>query len=478
MASFNVKISFNGRDFSILFGQNGTVGNLKTLFQLQSGVPAREIELSFKNRVLLDTETLSGAGFLQNDVLIAQRGQTIGQNTPSSQPSQSDLLRQALANGTSRALQNPQSSQPSQPSLFPTAPIVQPTPQRRADASRNTPLSQNTLPNTDVLRQVLRNIGGQGGQQQQQQPRNRRVTIPDPEVFRSEILADPDSLTQLLHNDPMLAEAVLADDRTMLIAILEERTRANMEKEEAENRRIDELNKDPYSAAAQAEIEKRIHDENVGKNYADAVEHIPESFGRVVMLYIPCLVNGIPCQAFVDSGAQSTIMSVEFATKCNIMRLVDTRFAGMAQGVGTAPIVGRVHLAQIKIGTQFYPFSITVIDGKKGVEFLLGLDMLRRHQCMIDLRQDGLQVGGELVKFLSEGEIDEMKHERESNAMEMDGQKQPELKIDNSEHTFPEADIEELVELGYGREQVLEALIVSNGNKEAAALFLIENPMK
>jgi len=473
MATFNVKISFNGNDFSILFGQSGTVGNLKQIFQLQSGVPAREIELSFKNRVLADTETLNGAGYLQNDVLVAKRYQSL-QNTPqSSQPSQSDLLRQALANGTSRALQNPQSSQPSQPTLFPTAPIVQPTPQRRADASRNTPLSQTTLPNTDVLRQILSNIGGQ-----QQQPRARRVSIPDPDVFRSEILADPDSLTQLLHNDPMLAEAVLADDRTMLIAILEERTRANMEKEQAENRRIDELNKDPYSAAAQAEIEKRIHDDNVGKNYADAVEHIPESFGRVVMLYIPCVVNGIPCQAFVDSGAQSTIMSVEFATKCNIMRLVDTRFAGMAQGVGTAPIVGRVHLAQIKIGSQFYPFSITVIDGKKGVEFLLGLDMLRRHQCTIDLRQDGLQVGGELVKFLSEGEIDEMKHERESNAMELDGQKKAESKIDNSEHKFPEADIHELVELGYGREQVLEALIVSGGNKEAAALFLIENPLK
>lgn len=473
MSSLNVKISYNGNTFSIFFGQNGSIGNLKQLFQLQSGVPSKEIELSFRSRVLLDTETMASLGYSQNDTLTAKRVQLqSGSAQPTAQPNQSDLLRQALANGTSRALQNPQNpqTQPSQ-SIFPnpiiSSPNVRPSPQRR-DPARNAPVANNT--NTDVLRQILSNIGGG----QQHQP--RRPTIPDPDVFRSEILADPDFLTQLLHNDPILAEAVLADDRTLLIAILEERSLAKMEKEEAERRRVDELNKDPYSAAAQAEIEKRIRDENVGKNYEDAVEYIPESFGRVVMLYIPCLVNGIPVQAFVDSGAQSTIMSVDFATKCNIMRLVDTRFAGMAQGVGTAPIIGRVHLAQIKIGSQFYPFSITVIDGKKGVEFLLGLDMLRRHQCTIDLKQDGLLVGGELVKFLSEGEIDEMKQEREENTMEVDG---PKNSVESkSEIKFPESDINELVDLGYNRDQVIEALIVSNGNKEAAALFLIENPLK
>ncbi|TYK23223.1 DNA damage-inducible protein 1 isoform X3 [Cucumis melo var. makuwa] len=54
----------------------------------------------------------------------------------------------------------------------------------------------------------------------------------------------------------------------------------------------------------------------IDENWAAALEHNPEAFARVVMLYVDMEVNGVPLKAFVDSGAQSTIISKSCAEKC------------------------------------------------------------------------------------------------------------------------------------------------------------------
>lgn len=72
---------------------------------------------------------------------------------------------------------------------------------------------------------------------------------------------------------------------------------------------------------------------------------MPEVFGHINMLYINASVNKVPIQAFVDSGAQSTIMSQSLAERCGLMRLVDKRAAGMAVGVGSCKILGKIHAA-------------------------------------------------------------------------------------------------------------------------------------
>jgi len=148
------------------------------------------------------------------------------------------------------------------------------------------------------------------------------------------------------------------------------------------------------------------------------MEEFPESMGRVLMLYIDAKVNDHPIQAFVDSGAQSTIMSSKCAEECGILHLLDTRFAGTAVGVGTGKILGRIHIAQMQVSNHYFPCTITIMDseeglGDKNMDFLLGLDMLKRHRCNIDLAKNALifRVGDSFLeaKFLHEKDLAESK---------------------------------------------------------------------
>ena len=74
------------------------------------------------------------------------------------------------------------------------------------------------------------------------------------------------------------------------------------------------------------------------------------------------------------------------------MRLLDTRFSGVAKGVGTQKILGRVHTGQIQIKDAFIPQNFSVMEDQP-MDLLIGLDMLKRHQCVIDLAKNTLTVG-------------------------------------------------------------------------------------
>lgn len=198
----------------------------------------------------------------------------------------------------------------------------------------------------------------------------------DAEVLRQRFLSNPYQLAMLRERNPPLAEALLSGDPQKFREALERQQRAVRE---AEMERIRMINADPFDPEYQRRIAQDIQQKNIEENMEAALEHTPESFSRVVMLYINCKVNGVPVKALVDSGARSTIMSAQCAERCNIMRLVDRRFAGIAFGIGRQKIVGRVHLGQIQIGNDFLTSSFQVLE-EQAEDMLLGLDMLRKHQ--------------------------------------------------------------------------------------------------
>ncbi|XP_051825972.1 protein DDI1 homolog 2-like isoform X2 [Antechinus flavipes] len=227
----------------------------------------------------------------------------------------------------------------------------------------------------------------------------------NPAVLRDTFLSNPHELALLRERNPSLAEALLSGD-------LEEFTRVLIEQQEDQAMRDEETFRlfaaDPFDLEAQAKIEEAIRQQNIEENMSIAMEEAPESFGQVVMLYINCKVNGHPVKAFVDTGAQMTIMSQACAVRCNILRLVDQRWAGIAKGVGTQKIIGRVHLAQVQIEGDFLACSFSIIE-EQPMDMLLGLDMLKRHQCNIDLKKNVLVIGttGTHTTFLPERELPE-----------------------------------------------------------------------
>ena len=68
----------------------------------------------------------------------------------------------------------------------------------------------------------------------------------------------------------------------------------------------------------------------------------------------------------------------------------------------------------IKVGNANLECSLSVLEGQK-MEFIFGLDMLKRHQCVIDLKKNVLKIGttGDEIPFLGEGDIPNQMHQEE-----------------------------------------------------------------
>ncbi|KAB1272514.1 Protein DDI1-like protein 1 [Camelus dromedarius] len=349
--------------FSLQVSPDFELHNFRALCELESGIPAEELQVIYMERLLTDSHcSLGSYGLKDGDMVVLLQKEDAGRTA--SLP-QTDFPGTAVPGTSSPRHQHHQHQHQHQH-------------QRAKPAQRARGL-------------------GSGGKATSAQG------LDSPALIRSMLLSNPHDLSLLKERNPTLAEALLSGNLETFSQVLMEQQR---ERALREQERLRLYSADPFDLEAQAKIEEEIRQQNIEENMNIAMEAAPESFGQVAMLYISCKVNGHPLKAFVDSGAQMTIMSQACAERCNIMRLVDRRWAGIAKGVGTQRIIGRVHLAQIQIEGDFLQCSFSILE-EQPMDMLLGLDMLRTHQCSIDLKKNVLVIGttGTQTYFLPEGEL-------------------------------------------------------------------------
>jgi len=323
------------------------VATIKMMIAAETNHPPGSLVLLHKQRVLTDSQTLASLGIGNDDMLEARSGNAaraaLQQQQP--RPAGAPLAAAAGGNAPSSALGR----------------------------------STNQLGIPDAI-------------------------MADPARVRDFIRQTPALLFQIESQNPPLYRALMAAELEPFAQAWRQITERMAADRQAELERVRLATADPMDPAVQARIEEEIRLKNVQENYEMAMEYNPEAFGTVVMLYVPMKVNGHALTAFVDSGAQSTIMSVQCAERCGIMRLLDRRYAGIAKGVGQAKIHGRVHQVPCVVGTKHISMSFTILENQ-GMDFLLGLDQLKNHRAIIDLARGVLQFAGEELPFLAEKDI-------------------------------------------------------------------------
>ena len=110
-----------------------------------------------------------------------------------------------------------------------------------------------------------------------------------------------------------------------------------------------------------------------------------------VPLEVLCEINGFTIPAMIDTGAQISVMSQACAERCLLADQIDTCYGGRAVGVGTSEISGRIHNLPLRIGPLTFQNRIAILK-KSRVDFIIGLDFLRKHKCEVNIQDNSIRI--------------------------------------------------------------------------------------
>ena len=381
-----IMINLDGTDsckeFNLL-QDNMSVLQLKGHLSKIYNIPHEQIELLLNDFPLNDKQIVNQVGIDDNLLLLKRKNSNLSSSHYIETPQIPNLANSNILISSNVNIQNPNLANSNR--VIPQNPIL-------ANSNNVIPQNSNLVNSNRVI------------------PQNPKITTSNKAIPQNPISNTPTPTPQspnisnsnALHQNPILANSqnpLGLSESTLINDAIAYNTLVGISQDSPE---------------AQRRIEKIIRQQRINDNLIHAAEYMPESLIPVHMLFINIEINNIKIPALVDTGAQSTFMSLDLCKKCGLINMCDKRFHGIAKGVGSSRIVGVIHAAEIKILNKIIGTKINVIENNE-VGFVFGLDSLRAHRCNVDLKQNGLVFPdiGITAKFLSDGEISKMRQDKQ-----------------------------------------------------------------
>eukprot|EP00986_Skeletonema_menzelii_P004436 scaffold1494_cov154-Skeletonema_menzelii.AAC.1 len=134
-----------------------------------------------------------------------------------------------------------------------------------------------------------------------------------------------------------------------------------------------------------------------GSNFAaqSPLSNNPFATSSSHMATVPCVIGNISVEMLVDTGAQTSVLSMPIVRQLGLINRLDRRYMGVAAGVGQARISGKINniICAFGVGHVEFPMDFIVLDIKDSL-VILGLDQMRKYKCLVDMEREKLVFGG------------------------------------------------------------------------------------